>query len=172
LGEKNKEELVLITTLFFCYVLIWIGFISGYSFINRKNGPSKRFEKFLWNSRIEKMQYPPFTMIMKLAERKNPVIGLWVITTNVFMVLVEFLLGVLIVGPIFLAFQGFMVGGLIAQADNKTKVFSIFVLVFELGSFASACGIGLFLTYNQLVYDTSILQGFKEMYQTGIIGSR
>jgi hypothetical protein len=45
-------------------------------------------------------------------------------------------------------------------------------LVFELGSFASACGIGLFLTYNQLVYDTSILQGFKEMYQTGIIGSR
>jgi hypothetical protein len=160
---------MLIPSLMFCYALIWIAFVSGYCLISQKSEPSKRFEKFLWNSRIEKMQYPPFTRIMKLAERRNPVIGLWVIITNAGMVLVELLLGILIVGPIFLSIQGFMVGALIAQADKKTKVFSVFVLVFEFGAFASACGIGLILTYNQLMHSTSIIQGFKEMNETGII---
>jgi predicted RNase H-related nuclease YkuK (DUF458 family) len=43
------------------------------------------------------------------------------------------------------------------------------VLVFEFGAFASACGIGLILTYNQLMHSTSIIQSFKEMNETGII---
>src|SRR3972149_6755154 len=88
--------MITIAFMVVCCILIWIAFFIGYRFISKKNAASIKFEKFLWNSRIDKMQYPPFTWVMKFA-------------------------------------------------DKKTQIFSFIVLLFELGSFATSCGLGLFL---------------------------
>jgi hypothetical protein len=69
--------------------------------------------------------YPPFTWMMKLTEGRNPTLILLVIIINSSMVITEFLLGMLLVGPVILIIQGFMVGALTAQADSKTQVFSV-----------------------------------------------
>lgn len=161
--------MITIMTMIVCYILIWIAFFIGYRFVSIKNGASMKFKKYLWNSRIDKMQYPPFTWVMKLAEKRNPIIILLVIVINSSMVITEMLLGLLMVGPLFLLLQGFMVGALIAQADKKTQIFSFIVLIFELGSFATSCGLGLYLVAALLFNGVPILENVDVLIGSGLL---
>jgi len=150
-----------------CYLIIWISFVRGYWWISQKNENSIKFEKYLWNSRIDKMQYPPFSMIMKLSERRNPLIIFLVITINSMMVITEFILGLIFLGPVILIIQGFMVGALLAQADVKTKIFSLFVLLFELGSFSAACGLGLYAIIQKIFVGMPIIESIATLSRNG-----
>jgi hypothetical protein len=71
-------------------------------FIGQNNEVSIKFEKYLWNSRIDKMQYPPFTWIMTLAEKRNSLLFVLVILINSTMGITELLLGIIFIGPLFL----------------------------------------------------------------------
>jgi hypothetical protein len=62
-----------------------------------------------------------------------------------------------------------MDGSLIAQADRKTKIFLIIVLIFELDAFASASGLGLFLIIEQLFKNKPILENVINLYSSGML---
>ena len=152
-----------------CYLIVWISFVGGYWWICQKNENSIKFEKYLWNARIDKMQYPPFSIIMRLSERRNPLILFWVIIINSIMVITEFILGLIFLGPIMLIIQGFMVGALIAQADVKTKIFSLFVLLFELGSFSAASGLGLYAVIQKIFVGIPIIESIATLSSNGYL---
>src|SRR3990172_5190674 len=142
---------------------------GGYWWICQKNEKSIKFEKYLWNARIDKMQYPPFSIIMRLSERRNPLILFLVIIINSIMVITEFILGLIFLGPIMLIIQGFMVGALIAQADVKTKIFSLFVLLFELGSFSAASGLGLYAVIQKIFVGIPIIESIATLSSNGYL---
>ncbi|HLB46302.1 MAG TPA: hypothetical protein VJL59_04665 [Anaerolineales bacterium] len=152
-----------------CYLIVWISFVGGYWWICQKNENSIKFEKYLWNARIDKMQYPPFSIIMRLSERRNPLILFLVIIINSIMVITEFILGLIFLGPIMLIIQGFMVGALIAQADVKTKIFSLFVLLFELGSFSAASGLGLYAVIQKIFVGIPIIESIATLSSNGYL---
>jgi len=136
----------IINILFYMYVFCWITFIVGFIFIKTKTNSAKKLEKLIWNSRVDKFQKKPFSYVVEWYDKKN-YFGLvvLVIILNLTMVILQSIIGFILISPIVIAILGFNAGALIAQADRKTMIFSLFVLIFELGSFSISGGIGFYI---------------------------
>jgi len=161
--------MTLINILIAMYIIAWISFIIGVIFIKSHTFIAKKFERFIWNSRIEKMQLNPFKMIFKLYEQKNYIfILLLIILINSSMVLVQFISGFIFLSFILIIYQGFFIGSLIAQADKKTVIFSLIVLIFELGAFAFSGGLGIYIgiewIINKKIFMEIIIENIKSGY--------
>lgn len=138
-----KNLLVMLSIM---YLLQWIIFIIGYMFIRSNSKLSSRLEKYIWNTRIDAMQKYPLKLFMDAYSEKNYFKSMiFVITTNIGMVIVQLISGLVLLSPLIVIYQGFMMGAIVAQGDKKTKIFSYVVCIFELGEFAFAGGLSLYV---------------------------
>ena len=150
------------------YIASWISFIAGYIFLKSGSSSARKLEKFTWNSRIKKFQERPFNKIIDAFEKKNFLLALvCVIGINFNMVIFQALTGFILLSPIVVIFQAFLMGILIAQADRKTTVFSLFVLIFELGAFSTSGAIGLHIGIEWIFTNVSFVDSFKDMIAKG-----
>ncbi|HDR88365.1 MAG TPA: hypothetical protein ENN63_01885 [Bacteroidetes bacterium] len=150
------------------YLACWFSFIIGYLFIRSGSRSARKLEKFVWNSRIRKFQIQPFREILRLYEQKIfLLLFLLVIGINFTMVIFQAIAGLILIAPVIVLYQGFFVGLLIAQADRKTALFSLFVLIFELGAFSTAGAIGLSTGIDWIFMKVSFTDSIKNVIAQG-----
>ncbi|MCW8965330.1 MAG: hypothetical protein OQK82_01385 [Candidatus Pacearchaeota archaeon] len=90
-----------------------------------------------------------------------------VIILNFLMVLLLSLFGFILFSVIIITIIGFNAGALIAQADKKTIIFSIIVLIFELGAFSTSAGIGFYIGIEWIYNGKLFFQIFSRIFNEG-----
>lgn len=158
----------IINILFYMYVFCWITFIIGFFFIKTKLKSARKIEKYIWNSRVDKFQKKPFSYIVELYDKKNYFgIVILVIVLNITIVILQSIIGFILISPIIIALLGFNAGALIAQANRRTMIFSIFVLIFELGSFSISGGIGFYIGIEWIFYKKPFFEILNQTIMAG-----
>lgn len=142
----------------------WVSFFLGMVFILLKTDLSIRFEKYLWNSRIEKLNKKPFSIFIKAYEQQNYIKSLiMVFLINFPMVIFMFLMGLSIVGVLFVIIQSFMMGSIIIQGDKKNRIFGIATVIFELNAFATSCIAGFLVSVYAVFSNISFIQSIANI---------
>lgn len=148
--------------------LCWLALIAGFSFIRRKSDLSMKLERLIWNSRVDRFQKRPFNFIVELCEtRRYLLLVISVIVLNLSMVLLMFALGIIMISPLIILVLGFSSGALLAQADKKTLLFAVGVMIFELGAFSSSAGIGFYLGVKWLLLKYPLAELSQEIFSGG-----
>ena len=88
---------------------------------------------------------PPFRRMFKVWEEKRYfTASLYVAFTNLSSAIIQFVIGWILLSPLYAVYAGVFVGIIVGQGKGKAFfVFSIFTLIFEWGAFASAGAIGM-----------------------------
>ncbi len=132
------------------YLLQWASFFGGFSYIRTGE---RRLEKTLWNLRIDAFQKPPFRLFLAAyAQGAYLKTAGMVILLNLGMLILQGLAGLILLSPVIALIQGFMMGSLVAQGDGRTRLFSLFVCIFEIGAFSTAGAISFYLGVSWIVY--------------------
>lgn len=131
-------ECVLISTL-----VGWIVFIIGFAYIDTSFQKAKQLNRWLWNSRLDKLSHPPYLWFMNAYDGKEFIKTIsYIMLFNGIMHSVMFLLGYFKIGLVMIVIQPFMMGSIIGMGDDKTKLYGIVTALFEVTGFIISCSLG------------------------------
>lgn len=133
------------STAFGLMFLFYAAFtVVGFLSVRFGNVRAAQLAVLCWNSRIDKLNKPPFTaLVQALADGHYRRTILWTVLPNAGMALLLFILGVLLIAPFMAGFAGISVGYLFSVADRGTWLPNLPARVVEYGGFAAAGGTGL-----------------------------
>lgn len=133
--------------ILFATILAWFTFTFAFAFIGTTFTKAQRLTKFLWNGRIDKLKKPPFSLFLRVYEKKSYFLSfIMVVICNIPGHLMMFLFGATKIGLIMIIIQPFMQGAIVGMGDEKTRIYGIVTAMFEVTGFVISCCLGFFWT--------------------------
>ncbi len=135
----------MVSFIAFSLLLNWVLFTLTMVITQADIGIIQPMSKFMWNTRIMKMSNPPLSLMMKQYERKSFIMVLiWVLILNGGINLLMYVLGSTKIGLSIVFLQGVLMGNILGQADEKTKIYGVVTLIFELSAFTVSGCLGFY----------------------------
>lgn len=129
----------------------WIAFTFGFCLIETQLSVAKDLKKHLWNSRIDMLEKPPFSLFLKVYNEKNYLKSLaMVIVCNIPGHIFMFAMGFVKIGVAMIVIQPFMQGCVVGMGDDKTRIWGVITAVFEVAGFVVSNCIGFFGRFDLL----------------------
>ncbi len=136
----------MLTFILIAIIFSWFVFTFAFAFIGTNFSKAHSLNKFLWNSRIDKLGKPPFSLFLKAYENKNYFLSfVMVFVCNIPGHVMMFLFGMTKIGLVMLVIQPFMQGALVGMGDDKTRLYGVVTAVFEVTGFVVSCCLGFFM---------------------------
>jgi len=145
---------------FLIFAIYWIFGFWGFYVSRKQHIRFFRVARQFYNSRIDRLQRPPFSSLVKALEEKEytrAVLG--IVSINFNMVVLQFIMGVFILAPFLAGFAGAITGMVFSFGKKETLFpYGVLNLLFGFAAFSTSGAVGLMVGIDWIFNEMEIIQ--------------